>query len=124
LPRIADQGKAIAGGKEYFEMFTGEQLAESTSMDLSTIGEAYGNFGITGGIIFMLIYGLFLNFIFNRILKYANKFPTIIFWIPFLFLQFVKAENDFTSGLNHFVKALVIVWFFYYIIRRTFKIAI
>ena len=124
LPRIVAGNKATAGGKEYFERFTGEPLAEGTSMDLSTIGEAYGNFGIIGGIIFMFFFGLLINFLFNKVLKYSSKYPTIIFWIPFLFLQMVKAENDFSSGLNHFVKALVIVWFFFYFIRKAFKVAI
>jgi hypothetical protein len=120
LPRFITSDKALAGGKEYFEKYTGQQLAYGTSMDLSIIGESYANFGIYFGIAFMFVLGLLFNFILSLVLNQAKRNPTMVFWIPFLFLQIVKAENDFTSGINHFVKASIIVWIFFTFVSKKY----
>jgi len=118
LPRIIAPNKAKAGGRENFVRFTGRNLESNTSMGISTLGEAYANFGIGGGIFFMFFFGLFYNYFLSRIYKLAVDIPTIILWLPVLFLQVVKAESDFVVVLNHLVKASIIVGFIYIGFRR------
>ncbi len=53
VPRVLMPNKAKAGGHENFTRFTGQHLGDGTSMNLSVIGEVYGNYGSLGGIFFM-----------------------------------------------------------------------
>lgn len=107
VPRVFNPDKVISGGY-YFERFTGLRT-ENTSMNLGLIGEAYANYGVNGGMLFMFIYGLFVNIVLS-ILYYKSYYsPELLLWIPFLFLYMVKAEDDFTTMINQFVKALYVM---------------
>ncbi|MBN2891863.1 MAG: hypothetical protein JXL97_08355 [Bacteroidales bacterium] len=124
MPRFLFPNKVRAGGRTYFERFTGKRISDETSMGLGLLGEAYANYGIRGGAFFMLMIGLFYNFFLSRIYKIALKHPAIIFFIPLLFLQVVKAETDFSVILNHLIKASVVVWAIFFGLRKFFKIKI
>jgi len=124
MPRILLPGKAVAGGKENFERFTGTPLNKNTSMDLSLAGEGYANFGRWGGVFFMLIMGLFYNIVLISIVRLSRNHPTLILWIPLLFFQVVKAETDFATVFNHLVKSIMVVWVVFWSIQRIFKIRI
>ena len=113
FPRIVNPNKAIAGGHSNMQRFAGVDLNAGTSMDISQVGEAYANFGTTGGIIFMLLLGLFFNWIIKFITRWSNNYPDLIFWIPLIFLQVVKAETSLVTVLNHLTKALLVTWFFF-----------
>lgn len=120
VPRFLVPDKVIAGGRTYFKRFTGKDIGENTSMGLGLLGEAYANFGINGGILFMFIIAFFYNIVLVFIYKIGEKHPTIIFFLPLIFLQVVKAEIDFSVILNHLVKASLVVWLFYYVLRKFF----
>ncbi|MFT2007743.1 hypothetical protein ACMA1I_03645 [Pontibacter sp. 13R65] len=113
LPRFLNPDKYVAGGKEYFSRFSGLTLTEGTSMNISPLGEAYGNFGSSGGIIFMFVFGMIFNIILATIYKLARFHPSLILWLPLIFLQVVKAETDFTTVFNHLVKACFVTWLLY-----------
>lgn len=120
MPRFLNPDKLKAGGAEYFKRFVGRKLA-GTSMDLSIIGEAYANFGIGGGIIFMFFMGLFYNCILFFIYKTARTNPTIFLWLPFLFLFAIKAETGFYMVFNYLVKASIFLVVFLKIISKRYK---
>ncbi len=124
LPRFLAPNKVKAGGRTYFTRFTGKQISDNTSMGLSLLGEAYANFGIGGGVFFMFIIGLFYNYFIFFIYKIAVKHPALIFFIPLIFLQVVKAEIDFSVILNHLVKASVAVWMIFWGVKNVFGIKI
>jgi hypothetical protein len=105
LPRILAPDKMKTGGKEYFPRFTGIILSDKTSMNLSIIGEAYANFGPVGGIIFMFLLGLFYNLSVKYLTFKAEKIPELLLWIPLIYFYTVRAESDFTTSINHIVKA-------------------
>ena len=110
LPRLIAPGKIKAGGHRYFQRFTGKRLQSDTSMNLSILGEAYANYGKSGGTLFMLFLGMFFNFFLQKIYSLAQTYPSLIFWLPLIFLQVVKAETDFATVINHLIKASVIVF--------------
>jgi len=110
LPRFIYANKTKAGGRKNFERFTGRKLVGATSMNLSVLGEAYANFGKVGGIVFMFFFGLFLNLVYTYINSIFKKIPIMLFFIPLIFLQVVKAENDFAIILNHLVKSVIFVF--------------
>jgi hypothetical protein len=109
LPRFLDPNKKKAGGQENFERFTGLYLSKTTSMGTSIIGEAYANYGKMGGVIFMFIWGFVLSLVLVGIINLSAKYPTLILWIPLIFLQVIKAETELVVVLNHLVKALMLV---------------
>ncbi len=124
VPRFLNPDKAKAGGRNYFERFTGKKLSENTSMGLSPLGEAYANFGIDGGILFMFCLGLFYNLYMMIIIRLSATYPSLILWLPLLFLQVVKAETDFVVVLNHLVKASMVVAIIIFSIRKIASIKI
>jgi len=121
LPRFLFPDKAIAGGKKNFERFTGKKLRDGTSMNLSVMGEAYANFGTTGGMMFMFTLALFFNLVLGNIYRISDHFPTLILWIPLLFLQVVKAETDFVTVINYLFKACIVVWFIFWTFQKFLK---
>ena len=96
VPRFLDPGKKEAGGRENFRRFTGLGINTGTSMGTSVIGEAYGNYGTEGAWIFMFAWGALLAFGFSRLMKYGQKHPIIIVFIPLIFLQVIKARRSWS----------------------------
>ncbi len=115
LPRFLAPGKIKAGGRANFERFTGTILPETTSMDISLVGEGYANYGKYGGMIFLFLVSLLYNWVIVKIIQISKKYPTLIIWIPFLFFQVMKAETDFSTVLNYLTKASVIAFMAFYI---------
>lgn len=113
FPRFMFPDKAKAGGQQNMEKYAGITLSEGTSMDISQVGEAYANFGKWGGMLFMLVLGLFFGWVIRFIEKKSLRQPELLLWIPLLFLQVVKAETSMVTILNHLVKASLVTWFFF-----------
>lgn len=118
LPRFLNPNKAIAGGVENFEKFTGLPLGENTSMGMSIVGEAYANFGVGGGILFMAIWALVLIKFWFLILKQVAKNQLLLFFVPLMFLQVIKAETELVVVLNHLVKSLILIFIFFWISKK------
>jgi hypothetical protein len=118
LPRFLVPSKARAGGRANFERFTGTPLPESTSMDISLVGEGYANFGPYGGIVFLFLVSLFYNWVIIFVIQLAKKNPTLVIWIPFLFFQVMKAETDFATVFNYLTKASVIAFAVFYATKQ------
>lgn len=116
LPRFLSPNKARSGGAKNFERFTGLALA-GASMNLGIIGEAYANYGEVNGVVFMFIYGLFFNVVYWIILKKAQYKSEYLLWLPFLFFYVIKAEEDFTSIFNQFVKSVIVMALLFYILN-------
>ncbi len=118
VPRVLSSGKKEAGGRENFRKFTGLKIEENTSMGISIIGEAYGNFKILGGILFMGIWGFILAKIWVFLLRRCFKYPMLLAFIPLIFLQVIKAETELVVVLNHLVKASIVVFGFFWAARQ------
>jgi hypothetical protein len=118
LPRILSKNKKKAGGRENFIKYTGLLLADNTSMGLSVVGESYANFGVFGGILFMIIWGWFLSTFWIKLVKICKRHPLLVFFIPMMFLQVVKAETELMVVLNHLVKASIVVWLFFWFSKK------
>jgi hypothetical protein len=112
VPRILWPDKPESGGKANLKRFWGYNLV-GFSMNIGPVGEGYANFGRTGGIIYMFFYGLFFNFMLSYILKMAAKTPTLILWIPFLFLYSVSVETDLLTTMNSLIKGTVFIYLMY-----------
>jgi len=82
-------------------------------MGISILGEAYANFGSFGGVIFMLFWGGLIALIMKVIVDISVNHPTIILWVPLIFLQMVKAETELVVVINHGVKTSIVIAIFY-----------
>jgi hypothetical protein len=120
LPRFLLADKAMAGGRTNFYRFTGMQLNEATSMNLSLLGEAYANFGPTGGMIFLLFTGFTISASIALCLWFAKQHPLFIFWMPLIFYQAIKAETDLNEILNHMVKGGMTAFGCYWVVNYFF----
>ncbi len=116
IPRVIWPDKPEAGGKYNLKRFWGYDL-EGYSMNIGPIGEAYANFGVTGGIIFMFFYGLFFNAMLTMLLKWSEKRPSVLCWIPFLFFYAVVVETDILTTVG----SIVTSFFFMLIFMRVYK---
>jgi hypothetical protein len=122
LPRVLAPKKAVAGGRANFERFTGTELPETTSMDISLAGEGYANFGVWGGIVFLFFVGVFYNVIITKVIAISKKYPTLVLWLPVLFFQVIKAETDFATVFNHFTKAAMVAFMIFWGMTRVLKL--
>lgn len=124
LPGSLYEDKLKAGGQEYFTLFTGRRIGETTSMNISVLGEAYGNYGSYGGLVFMFIFGLFLNAAWLLTVKIIRKHPLMLFFVPMLFQQVIKAENDLFIVINHLIKAGLFVFVIYFTLSKFYNLKI
>lgn len=118
LPRFLAPGKVKAGGRANFERFTGTPLPETTSMDISLVGEGYANFGYGGGMVFIFLISLLYNWVIVKVVALSKKNPTLIIWIPLLFFQVMKAETDFATVFNYLFKASILTFLAFYITNK------
>lgn len=123
VPRVLWPDKPEAGGAYNFKRFLGITL-RGWSANISPFGEAWGNFGKVGGIIFMFFFGLLFNFFLYSILKIALRYPSIILWFPYLFFYALSIENDVLTMVNSFSKAAIFTWVIYKYFPKIFKLKI
>ncbi len=118
VPRFLWPDKPEAGGKFNMYYYTGYKI-KGWSTNVGPLGEAYGSFGVTGGIVFMFLLGLFIRWAYSIVFRISRTMPLLIFWLPLLFFQVsYSAENDTLQILNSLTKGAL----FIYIIYKTFPV--
>jgi hypothetical protein len=120
VPRFLWPDKPEAGGKDNLKRFWGYDLV-GYSMNIGPSGEAYANFGITGGCVYMFFYGLFFNLLLVIVLKQAEKRPTVILWLPFLFVYAISVETDLLTTMNALMKASFFTFIMFKLFKSIFK---
>jgi hypothetical protein len=121
IPRFLWPDKIKSGGQYNLTRFLGFGKI-NYSMNISPVGEAYANFGVIGGIIFMLFFGLLFSFSLELIIKISeNQSPTIILWLPILFQNSISVETDILTTVNSLLKSSVFVFLIYKVWPFLFK---
>ncbi len=121
VPRIMWPDKPMSGGHANMERFTGF-IIQGYSMNVSPMGEAYGNYGVEGGVIFMFFYGLFFSVVLVLLLIQVKKRPTLVLWFPVLFLNSIQMETDILMCVNSLIKNLIFIWFCYWAADRFLRL--
>jgi hypothetical protein len=120
VPRFLWPDKPEAGGKFNMKYYAGWNIA-GWSTNVGPLGEAYGSFGSTGGIIYMFLLGLFLRWVYLKMFKLSNVTPLLICWLPVIFYQVTSsAETDTLSILNPVIKASFFLFLIYKILPGWF----
>lgn len=114
IPRVLWPNKPESGGAYNMKHFAGFIL-KGWSTNIGPVGEAYGNFGVSGGIIYMFFFGLFIGGAYCLVYRVSRtKNPLFILWIPLLFFEVTYSmENDTLQAVNSLVKGIVFMWLMY-----------
>lgn len=121
VPRFVWPDKPDAGGKANLKRYWGYKLV-GYSMNIGPLGEGYANFDKFGGIIYMFFYGLFFNYMLSGILKFSEKRPSIILWLPFLFFYSISVESDLLTTMGALVKGLIFTWIVFKVFHIAFRV--
>jgi len=122
LPRILAPNKLDAGDQKIFIKYTGLQLNKTTSMGLSSVGDAYINFGIVGGCIFMFLLGLFYSEVLKAFNRYSKVFPALLLFTPLVFYYPIRPDCELQTILGHLVKSCFLIFVVFVVWRKYFKI--
>ena len=92
------------------KFYTG-YILRGWSTNVGPLGEAYGSFGIGGGIIYMIVLGAFIRWAYKLVFVISRRVPLMLFWIPVLFYQITYSlESDTLQILNSLFKAAFFIW--------------
>jgi hypothetical protein len=110
LPRILAPDKLNAGDRTVFMKYSGMIIAPGTSMALSSVGDAYANFGIVGGCIFMFVLGLLYSEVLNGFYKYSKYYPFLLLFTPMVFYYPIRPDCELQTTLGHLVKSCFLIY--------------
>lgn len=121
LPRILAPNKLNAGDRTIFVKYSGIPLTEGTSMGLSSVGDAYINFGVMGGSLFMFFLGLFFSSVLNYFKRYSFYYPTLILFVPLVFYYPIRPDCELQTILGHLVKSCFLVFMILQLWKSSFR---
>jgi hypothetical protein len=110
VPRVFWPDKPEAGGKLNMAYYAGLNIV-GWSTNVGPLGEAYGSFGPRGGVIFMILLGIFIRYAYVLLFKMSAGIPLLLFWLPVVFYQATYAgETDTLQILNSILKSALFIW--------------
>lgn len=116
FPRFLWTNKPLAGGFANIKRFTTLPQHENTSMNLSPIGEGYVNFGY-GGLLFSWLYGTILRTCFRAVFQVARQIPSVLLWLPMLFVGCMTMETDVFSTWGSLLNSAVFITILYWLLK-------
>lgn len=120
VPRFLWPDKPEAGGRFNMKYYTGMTI-RGWSTNVGSLGEAYGSFGTTGGIIYMFFLGAFIRWAYKMVFVISKSIPLLICWIPVLFYQVTySAETDTLQIFNSLFKTAFFIVILYKLIPAWF----
>ena len=122
LPRILAPNKLKAGDQEIFKKYTGLGLSKNTAMGLSSVGDAYINFGVFGGCVFMFFLGLLYNEVLKAFQRYSKFYPLLILFAPLVFYYPIRPDCELQTILGHLVKSIFLIYVVMRVWEKIFKI--
>ena len=117
VPRFIWPDKPQTGGYENIRRFTTLPQFENTSINLSPLGEGYVNFGY-GGILFSGLYGLVLGGCFTYVFGLAERIPTVILWLPMLYIGSLTMETDVLSTWGSLVNSAIFIALLFWALKQ------
>lgn len=122
LPRFLAPDKLKAGDRSIFKKYSGIPITPGTSMGLSSLGDAYVNFGILGGVFFMFL----LGFMYSEILRFFSRsqriYPLIILFSPLVFYYPIRPDCELHTILGHLFKSIILVFSVFIFWKHLFRV--
>ncbi len=122
LPRVLAPNKLNAGDKQLFTKYSGIQLREGTSMGLSSLGDAYINFGVIGGCIFMFFLGLMYSGVLIIFSKQSKNYPILILFTALVFYYPIRPDCELQTILGHLFKSCFLIFCLIYFFKKIFLV--
>src|SRR6185312_13056000 len=97
-------------------------VAPGTSMGLSSLGDAYINFGVLGGVSFMLFYGLLFSEVLNIFYKNSFEYPVLILFVPLVFYYPIRPDCELQTILGHLFKSCFLIFVMIEVWRYKFRV--
>jgi len=120
VPRFLWPDKPEAGGKFNMKFYAGYNLV-GFSTNIGPLGEAYGSFGRSWGIVYMAVLGFFIRLAYQILFRKAAKIPALVLWVPVIFFQVTySAEADTLQIMNSLTKSGLFVLFVYLVFPELF----
>lgn len=110
LPRFIYPNKIRTDDHSKFNEFTGWKLDKKVTMNLGIAGDAYGAFGLIGGIFFCGFVGLLYGILFKLTNNLAKKHIDIFIFNMLIFFYLMRAGNEFYIITNWIVKASIFTY--------------
>ncbi len=110
LPRILAPNKLNAGDRTIFMKYSRIPLKKGTSMGLSSMGDAYINYGVLGGSIFMFCLGWLFSAVLNGFYKYSSAYPMLLLFTPLVFYYPIRPDCELQTSLGHLVKSCFLIF--------------
>ena len=122
LPRFLAPDKLNAGDRAIFMKYTEVPITQGTSMAISSVGDAYCNFGIYGGWVFMFLYGYLFNFTLKLIGKYSKFYPSLVLFATIIFVYPIRPDCELQTILGHLLKSSFLVFIIFQLWKKEFRI--
>lgn len=122
LPRFLAPNKLTAGNREIFMKYTGIQIRQGTSMAIGSIGDAYINYGIYGGCVFMFLLGLLYSWVLTIFYKHSKEYPILILFTALVFYYPIRPDCELQTILGHLVKSCFLIACMIFYFKRTFRL--
>ena len=120
MPRLFAPNKLKAGDRDIVYKYSGIRLTEGTSMGLSSIGDAYINWGPIGGCIFMFGLGLFYSWILNVFYRKSYEYPILILFTALVFYYPIRPDCELQTILGHVFKSIFLITGLLLLFKNTF----
>lgn len=120
LPRFLAPNKLNAGDQNIFMQYTGLSLNKTTSMATSSVGDAYINFGIIGGSIFMFLLGLLYSEVLKAFRRYGLTYPALVLFTPLVFYYPIRPDCELQTILGHLVKSCFLIFVIFLFWKKYF----
>ncbi len=121
LPRVLAPNKLNAGDQQLFVKYSGIKLTKGTSMGLSSLGDAYINFGKFGGVVFMYFLGLLYSKVLDVFYRKSFDFPMLSLFVPLVFYFPIRPDCELQTLLGHLVKSIFLVWVIFLVFGKYFR---
>jgi hypothetical protein len=122
MPRIFAPNKLNAGDRSIFMKYSGIRIKAGTSMGLSSVGDAYLNFGEIGGCIFMFFLGLMYSYILNVFYKKSKDYPILILFTALVFYYPIRPDCELQTILGHLFKSCFLIYIMIMFFKKTFRV--
>jgi hypothetical protein len=120
MPRFLDPGKLNAGDRDIVYKYSQIMLNPGTSMALSSLGDAYINFGVAGGAVFMFVLGLLYSWILNKFKKHSANYPVLILFTALSFYYPIRPDCELQTILGHLFKSVFLIYVVLTVWKRVF----
>lgn len=123
LPRVLAPNKLNAGDRSIFMKYSGMRIKKGTSMGLSSMGDAYINFGVLGGGLFMFTLGLLFSLVLNGFHHFSKTYPVLLLFTPLVFYYPIRPDCELQTSLGHLFKSCFLVYIIIVLFRSSFRVA-